>query len=140
MIPPSRLLRPPRPCRWRTRLPFPFHITPPSSPPKRPAGVLEWWVFSVVFLPATISKANTSSLIQPVNPALQQVTLGTAEVSNAALHLIALVRVLQSTTVIHLEAVNSWIEEVGGRESDRGSDGRSPAGGTDDGAYEGNEG
>src|SRR6266478_2122373 len=113
---------------------------PLSSPPRRPAEALEWWVFSIVFLAETISKANASTPTQSASLALQQATLGTAEVSNSALCLIALVRVLQSTTAIHLEAVDSFITKAGGRESDQGSGGSSPAGGTDDGAYEGNEG
>src|SRR6266478_3145909 len=72
--------------------------------------------------------------------ALQQAMLGTAEVLNSALRLIALVRVLQNTTAMHLEAVNSFITKAGDRESVQGSGGSSPAGGTDDGMYEGNEG
>jgi len=103
-------------------------------------GVPAWWVFSVAFLPETISKGNASTPIQSASLALQQATLGTAEVSNSALRLIALARVLQSTTTMHLEAVDSFITKVGDRESDQGSGGSSPAGGTDDGAYEGNEG
>src|SRR5712691_8064518 len=112
---------------------------PPLSLLRRPAGALEWWVYNVVFLVATISRINGSLPIQSAS-LVSQATLGTAEVSNAALHLIALVRVLQRTTAIHLEAVDSWIEEVGDRGSDQGSGSGSPADGTDDGGYEGNEG
>src|SRR6266478_1888790 len=103
-------------------------------------SLLMWWVSSVVFHPETISKGNASIPIQSAGLALQQATLGTAEVSNSALRLIVLVRVLQSTTAMHLEAVGSFITKAGDRESDQGSGGSSPAGGTDDGAYEGNEG
>ena len=113
---------------------------PPLSLPRRRAGALEWWVFSVVFLAETILRANASTLTQSASLALQQATLDTAVVSNSALRLIALVRVLQSTTAIHLEAVDSFITKAGDRESVQGSGGSSPAGGTDDGAYEGNEG
>ena len=103
-------------------------------------GALAWWVFNVVFRPETISKGNTSILIQSTSLALQQATLDTAVVSNSALRLIALVRVLQHTTTMHLEAVDSFITKAGDRESVQGSGGSSPAGGTDDGAYEGNKG
>ena len=103
-------------------------------------GVPTWWAFNIAFLVEIISRGNTSIPIQSASLALQQATLGTAEVSNSALRLIALVRVLQSTTAMHLEAVDSFITKAGDRESDQGSGGSSPAGGTDDGAYEGNEG
>src|SRR6266478_10236360 len=112
------------------RRPFLFLLMPPSSPPRRRVGVREWWVFSVAYHPETISKGNASTPIQSASLALQQATLDTTEVSNSALRLIALVRVLQSTTAIHLEAVDSFITKAGDRESDQGSGGSSPAGGT----------
>src|SRR6266478_1747030 len=122
------------------RRPFLFLLMPPSSPPRRRVGVREWWVFSVAYHPETISKGSASIPIQSPILALQLATSDIAAVSNSALRLIALARVLQSTTAIHLEAVDSFITKVGDRESVQGSGSSSPAGGTDDGAYEGNEG